>query len=70
MSVRAKALAALAAAAAALAWALWIRDLRTEHAAIVAMAIGALVYSALRSWERLRTVSGRRGRRRNWPPEP
>lgn len=69
MSTRAKALAAVAACLVALAWALWLRDLRTEHAAITAMAVGALVYTTLRAWERLRTVHGRRGKRRSWPPE-
>ena len=68
MSTRGKAVAAVAAALAALAFAFWARELRGEHAAIIAMAIGALVYSALRAWERLRPMYRRRDGRR-WPPE-
>ncbi len=67
MSTRAKALIAVAATLAALAWFVWVRELRVHHAAVIAMAVGALAYTALRSWERLRYVY-RRDRRR-WPPE-
>lgn len=66
MSTRTKALIAVAVALAALAWFFWVRDLRAHHAAILAMAIGALAYTSLRTWERLRYVY-RRDRRR-WPP--
>lgn len=68
MSTRFKAVLAVVAAAVALAILSWAVGLRAHHAAIVAMAIGALVYSTLRTWERLRPEY-RRGARRRWPPE-
>jgi hypothetical protein len=67
VSTRTKALIAVAAALAALAWFFWVREIPVHYAAIVAMAIGALAYTALRTWERLRYVY-RRDRRR-WPRE-
>lgn len=67
VSAGGKVLITVAAALAALAWFLWVRELRVHHAAIVAMAVGVLTYTALRTWERLRYVY-RRDRRR-WPPD-
>lgn len=67
VSTAVKAWIAVAAGLAALAWFLWVRELRVAHAAVVGMAIGALAYTVLRTWERLRYVY-RRDRRR-WPPE-
>lgn len=67
MSTGLKTWIAVGAGLVALAWFVWVRELRVHHAVIVAMAIGALMYTALRTWERLRYVY-RRDRRR-WPPE-
>lgn len=67
MSTRAKVALAVVVAAVALGLLIWAKGLLGHHAALVAMAIGALAYSALRAWERLRSQV-RRGERR-WPPE-
>lgn len=64
MSARVKAAVSLAAAAAALAWALWVRELPPVFAAVVALAVGVLAFTAVRAWERLRPVYPRRR-----PPE-
>lgn len=60
MSARARTLWALAAGAAALAVFLFWRHLRPEHSVVLAVAIGALLYTTLRTVERLGSLYRRK----------
>jgi hypothetical protein len=60
MKPRTRTVWALVAAAAALAAFLFWRHLRPEHAVVLAIAIGALLYTTLRTVERLGSLYRRK----------
>ena len=63
MSVRVKALCALLAAAITFAVLVWWRGFFVQHAALVSLAVGALVYTTLGTSERLGSTYRRKGPR-------
>ncbi|HSL81190.1 MAG TPA: hypothetical protein VLF66_00350 [Thermoanaerobaculia bacterium] len=63
MKTWAKAAAGAAAALATFAVLFWGRSFFAGHAALVAIAVGALVYTTLGTTERLRRMYGRKGPR-------
>lgn len=63
MKVWIKAVAGILAALATFAVLFWVRGFFPGHAAMVAIAVGALVYTTLGTSERLRWIYGRKGPR-------
>ncbi|MGD2115758.1 MAG: hypothetical protein PVG07_11930 [Acidobacteriota bacterium] len=70
MSVRVKAVLAVVATAATFALLFVWRGFFLQHAALVALAVGALVYTTLGTTERLGRTYRRRGPRSMRPRDP